>query len=241
MAVKKSSAKKPAQKSLPAKKSLSKRKGKAVEALFTTSTKENTTASYTTYARNSRLWVGVAVVAVAILLYVFRGLFIAAMVNGQPVTRLAVINQLEKQNGKQALSNLVVQDLIAQEASRRHISVSQADIDSQIKKIEDSLKGQGVTLDDALAARGLTKQDLTSQIKLQTLLTKMVGTTVKVTDDDVQAYIDKNQDSLPKDMSDDDIKKQVRSQLEQQQLQDKTQAFVADLQKKAKINYFVSY
>lgn len=193
------------------------------------------------YVKNPRLWVGVAVVVVAVLLYTYKGLFVAAMVNGQPVSRLSVISQLEKQGGKQALSNVITEDLVMQEAQKRHITVSQSDIDGQIKKIEDSLKGQGVTLDDALAARGLTRQDLVDQIKLQGLLDKMVGTNVKVTDDDVQAYIDKNQDSLPKDLSDDDLKKQVRQQLEQQQLQDKTQAFLSDLQKKASIQYFVSY
>lgn len=224
-------------------------KKKAVAAKVTSAQKttktvlpvQSTTPVAASYVKNPRLWVGVAVVVLAVLLYAYKGLFVAAMVNGQPVSRLSVISQLEKQGGKQALSNVITEDLVMQEAQKRHITVSQSDIDGQIKKIEDSLKGQGVTLDDALAARGLTRQDLVDQIKLQGLLDKMVGTNVKVTDDDVQAYIDKNQDSLPKDLSDDDLKKQVRQQLEQQQLQDKTQAFLSDLQKKASIQYFVSY
>lgn len=193
------------------------------------------------YMRNPRLWVGAAVVVLAVLVYVYKGLFVAAVVNGQPISRLEVVGQLEKQNGKQALSNLVIQVLVMQEAQKRNISVSQSDVDGEIKKIDDQLKGQGVTLQDALAARGMTQKDLTDQIKLQKLLDKMVGATVKVTDDDIQAYIDKNQDSLPQDVSDEDLRKQVRTQLEQQQLQDKTQTFVADLQKKAKVTYFVGY
>jgi len=193
------------------------------------------------YAKNPRLWVGVAVVVVAFLLFTFKGLFVAALVNGQPISRASVVSMLEAQNGRQTLDNLVAETLIQQEAQKRHVTVSQSDIDSQMKKIDAQLKAQGMTLDSALAARGMTKTDLTNQLKLQLLLNKMVGTSVKVTDDNVQSYIDKNQDSLPQNMSDDDLRKQVRTQLEQQQLTQKTQAFVADLQKKAKITYFVNY
>lgn len=222
-------------------------KGKSVEkqqsSLHVASMKKSqtTTVSYAQYVQNPRMWVGAAAVLVVVLLFLFKGIFIAALVNGQPISRLQVINQLEKQNGKQALSNLVVEDLIMQEAQNRHIGVSQSDIEGQVKKIQDTLKTQGVTLNDALAARGLTQQDLVDQIKVQTLLNKMVGSSVKVSDADVQAYIDKNQDSLPKDLSDVQLKAQVRQQLQQQQLQDKTQTFIADLQKKAQIQYFVSY
>lgn len=202
---------------------------------------KTTTAGVTPYIKNPRFWVGVGVVVLAVVIYLTRGLFVAALVNGQPISRLSVVSQLEKQGGKQALDNLVVETLIRQEAQKKHVVVTQADVDTQVKKIEDQLKGQGVTLDDALAARGMTRNDLVTQIQLQAMIDKLVGTSVKVTDDDVNAYITKNQDSLPKDLSNDELKKQVRTQLEQQQLQTKTQAYVAGLQKTAKINYFVSY
>ncbi|HSD98705.1 MAG TPA: SurA N-terminal domain-containing protein [Patescibacteria group bacterium] len=195
----------------------------------------------TLYVKNPRLWVGVSVVVVVLALFFFKGLFIAATVNGQPISRLAVVSQLEKQGGKQALDNLIVENLIRQEAQKRHVSVSQTDIDGQIKKIEDQLKGQGMTLDNALAAQGLTKSDLVDQLTIQALLTKMIGNSVSVSDADIEKYIAANQDNLPKDLSDADLKSQVKSQLEQQQLQTKTQAFVATLQKNAKITYFVGY
>lgn len=191
--------------------------------------------------KNPRLWVGVVVVVLAVLAYVYKGLFIAAMVNGQPISRFSVISQLEEQNGKQALDNLVVESLVNQEAKKRNIVISQAEVNSEVAKIEDQLKGQGTTLDSALAARGLTRNDLNNQIKLQDELNKMVGASVNVSDADIQKYIDQNQDSLPKDLSDSDLRNQVKQQLEQQALQTKTQAFVADLQKKASITYFVSY
>lgn len=234
-------------KSLPARKSVERKSVKTIEkktstAMSATSFQKSAiqVAQMKTYVKNPRFWVGVVVIVVAVLVVVFKGLFVAAVVNGQPISRLAVISQVEKQNGKQALDNLVVESLVMQEAQKRHITVTQSDMDGQIKKIEDQLKGQGVTLDDALSARGLSRADLTDQLKVQEMLNKMV-TAPKVTDADIQSYIDKNQDSLPKDLSDADLKSQVKSQLEQQQLQNNIQSFVANLQKNAKISYFVDY
>ncbi len=195
----------------------------------------------TTNARNPRLWVGLAIVVLAVLAFAGKGFFIAAVVNGQPISRIAVVQQLEKQNGKQAVNSLITQTLISQEAEKKHVTVSQADVNGDLKKIDDALKAQGQSLDTALAARGLSKQELVQQITLQKMIEKMVGKDVKVSDEDVQKYIDTNQDTLPKDLSDTDLRKQVRQQLEQQQLQTKTQTFVSDLQKKAKISYFVNY
>lgn len=194
-----------------------------------------------TNLRNPRLWVGVAVVLLAILLYAGRGILIAAMVNGQPISRLAVIQQLEKQAGKDALNGLIGEVLIQQEAQKEHVAVSQSEVDASEAQIANALKSQGTNLNDALAARGMTKQQLDNQIALDKMLTKMVGKNVKVTDQQVQDYINANQSNLPQGLSDDQLKAQVKQQLEQQQLTTLKQQFVDNLQKKASIQTFVNY
>lgn len=193
------------------------------------------------YVKNPRLWVGAAVVVVAILLYVYKGLFIAATVNGQPISRLAVVSQLEQQGGKQELDTLIAENLVLQEAKKRNITIPQSQINGEVATIENQLKGQGTTLDAALAARGMSRNDLVQQMEIQDLLNKMVGSSVTVTDAQIQSYIDQNKDSLPQGLSGADLKAQVKSQLEQQELQSKTQAFLANLQKNAKVTYFVNY
>src|SRR3989344_668284 len=62
------------------------------------------------------------------LLYLSKGLFIAAIVNGKPVSRMALIKNLEKTGGKQALDSLVTQELIKQEARKENITVGDEDI-----------------------------------------------------------------------------------------------------------------
>lgn len=234
-------AKKSLKKTLPSKKITAKKTSAKPQASKQQNIPSLTTPAVTTNARNPRLWIGLAIVILAILAFVFKGLFIAAIVNGQPISRIAVLQQLEQQNGRQTISDLITKTLITQEAQKRHVTVSQSEVNSDLQNIDKALKAQGQNLDTALASRGMSKQQLIEQITLQKLVEKMVGKDVKVTDDDVQKYIDNNKDNLPQDLSDDDLKKQVRSQLEQQQLQEKTQTFVTNLQKNAKISYFVNY
>lgn len=201
----------------------------------------NSVDSLRTNLKNPRLWVGLAVVLLIVILFACKGLFVAAVVNGEPISRLSVVQQLEAQNGKDALDSLISETLIKQEASKEHVSVSQSEVNAAEQQISNTLKSQGMTLDQALSSRGMTKQQLENQIVVQQMVTKMVGKNITVSDQQVQDYITANKDSLPQGLSDDQLKAQVKQQLLQQALQNKTQSFVADLQKKASIQYFVSY
>jgi hypothetical protein len=75
--------------------------------------------------------------------YFFRGVFVAAVVDGSPISRLSVIRELEKQAGQQALDRLVTQKLVDAEVIRKKIVIPSSDMDAEIKKIEDSVTKQG--------------------------------------------------------------------------------------------------
>ena len=191
--------------------------------------------------KTPRVFITLIIVIIAGLLFYFRGLFVAAIVNGEPITRLSLISQMEKKDGKQMLSTLITQTLILQEARKRKIDVSQQEIDADIKKIEAGLTSQGQTLDQAMLAQGITREDLSKDIRIQKLVEKMFAKDVKVADSEVTDYIDKNQSSIPTNLTSDDVKKQVRQQLEQQKLSANFQTWLDSAQKNAKINYFVNY
>jgi len=149
------------------------------------------------------------IIALIIIAFSLKGLFVVALVNGEPIARIAVVSELEKQGGKQALSSLVNQTLILQEARKKNIQVSQAEIDAAAKQIEDSLKSQGQNLDTALAMQGMTRKDLSTQLKLRSLVEKLLTDKVKVTDKEVADYIEKNKDTFPAEMKEEEIKKSV--------------------------------
>ena len=185
--------------------------------------------------------VAAIIILLGVLLYSFRALFVAAVVNGQPISRWEVMSQAEKQAGKQTLDTLVTNALVEQEAQKKHVTVSDSEIDSQIKTIQSSLSKNGQTLDQVLVSKGMTRDDLRKLIRLDKLVEKMAAKDVKVSDKEVQDYIDKNKDSLPQNQTDSQLQTTVRQQLQQQKANDKVQAWLANLQKNAHVTYFVQY
>ena len=191
--------------------------------------------------RKSKFFIPFLIVILTVVLFFSKGFFIAALVNGQPVSRLEVIRELEKREGKNALSSLVNQLLILQEAKKKNIEVSQKEILDSAKQIEENFKTQGQNLDAALQAQGLTRKDFTDQLKLRKFVEKLLANDTKVTDKEVADYIEKNKDTLPKDMKEEEVRTGVRQQLEQQKFSIKSQELITRLEKDAKINYFVNY
>ena len=193
------------------------------------------------YLKQPKFFIPLIIILLAALAFSLRSFFVVALVNGEPITRLSLIAELEKQGGKQTLSALVNQALILQEAKKKNIEVSQGEIDRSAKQIEESLKSQGQDLNTALAMQGLTRQDFLMQLKLRSLVEKLLADQIKVTDKEVNDYIEKNKETLPTDLKEDEIKKGVREQLKQQKMASASQSWLANLTKSAKINYFVSY
>lgn len=201
---------------------------------------QTTTSSNLRGIKIKDLILPVGIFIVAVLIWLFRDQVVVATVNGQPITRLAVVSELEKKDGKTVLDSMVTESLILQEAKKRGVSVSDAEVNSETSKIEKSITSQGQSLDMVLAQQGMNRSDLNKQVKLQLLLKKMVGN-VSVTDKEVTDYIAQNKDSLPQSTDEAQLKSQVKAQLEQQKIGEKIQTFVASLQSKAKINYLHNY
>lgn len=185
---------------------------------------------------------GIVILLVAGMMYVVRNFLIVSTVNGQPITRLELIQELEKQQGQKTLANLKTKVLILQEAKKQNITVSQKDVDDEVKKIEEILKNQGQKLNDVLASQQKSKELFLEQVKFQVMIKRLVGKDVKVTDKDISDYIDTNKNSFPEGTKiDDKLKETVKQQLEQQKLDQRVQTWIDELQKKAKIVDYVKF
>lgn len=228
-----------------AKKKIVKKTIAKIQPLEETSALENTSSlnniSSLTSIKKPYLYTAVAALAVVLIAYLARGLFVAAIVNGQPITRLAVVKELEQQYGETTINSLITKSLIQQEAKKQNVQISDAEVDTEIKKIEDNIKQQGQNFDELLAAQNLTKDKLKEQIKLEKTIQKIIGKDIQVTDKDVQDYITANAESLPADSDPETLKPAIKQQLEQQKMSEKFQTWLEDLKKKAKINYLVNY
>ncbi|OGF70407.1 hypothetical protein A3H65_01440 [Candidatus Giovannonibacteria bacterium RIFCSPLOWO2_02_FULL_45_14] len=182
----------------------------------------------------------VAVILLAAIGYGYRGLVVAATVDGSPISRLSVIRMLEKQSGKIVLDNLITEKLIASEAEKRGISIPKEEIDAVVSDIEKQVGAQGQTLDQALSMRNMTREDLISQITLEKELQKILSDQIQVSGSDIDNFIKENKITPPKG-EEADFRKNVEDQLRQQKLSSEANVFITSLKEKASIGRFVDY
>jgi len=181
------------------------------------------------------------VVIVLGLLYLFKGLFVVAIVGGSPITRLELVRELEKQGGSQVLDSLVTQKIIYLEASKKKVSVSEAEIDNDIAAIEEQLKAQGTDINTALSMQGQTMSDLKKSIKLKLVIEKILADKLSITDAEITEYFNTNKATLYKENKLEEVKEDIRSALMQQKLGTEYQTWIEDLKTKTNITKFVNF
>ncbi len=169
-------------------------------------------------AQRKRILMALILVIIVAVAYLFKSSFIVAMVNNRPITRMAVVSELEKQAGEQALDSLITKSLVYQEASKKNVTVTQEEIDKQLSTVEEQLKEQGHTFDEALEAQGVTRAEVEEQARFQLLIEKLFKNEVKLSDKEVDKYIAENAEFF-KEVKPADAKITARDQLESEKLQ----------------------
>jgi len=80
------------------------------------------------------------VITLAALAY-YRYGFVAT-VNGQPISRLQYYQNMEKQIGKSVLDQLVSENVVLTEASKKGVIIEKSVIDAEVGKVEASSKNR---------------------------------------------------------------------------------------------------
>ncbi len=187
---------------------------------------------------------GVIAIAVVLVLVGFlftRGYLVAATVNGSPISRMALTERLENQDGKQTLEAMIREKVLNDEFARFGITIESEAIAEEIKTIEAQVSAQGGTLDQALAQQGMTMALLENQIEAQLKLEKVLGEKVTVSDEEVSAYITESGIQIPEGESVETFNQEIAEQLKQQKFQAEAQTWVAEVTDKAVINYYLKF
>jgi hypothetical protein len=171
--------------------------------------------------------ISAGVIIVALLLILLPHLAVA-WVDGKPITIFSYYHALDQKYGKDTKDQMISEQLVTDEAAKRGVSVSQDEVNSQIKLLEDQASGSA-NLNDILAQQGLTRSDFEKQIKLQSLIKKMFDSEASVSSQDVDNYIQQNKSQLP-DPVDDKTKQSITDQLKQQKLVQAFQTWLSGAQ-----------
>jgi len=181
----------------------------------------------------------VVVFAVTLFLVLNFNLFVAGTVNGFPISRIAVIRELEKQGGSQILDNLVIEMLIIQEGGKNGIVITDQMIQEEIKIIEEQLVSQGIDLEQALSLQGQTISDLEKSIKTRLTVEKLLGDEVGVSEEEINTYYEENSEFYPEGTTLENIKDDIEDQLKQQKIAGQYEKLISDLKENSSIKLFV--
>lgn len=180
------------------------------------------------------------IVIVLALLFVYKSIFVAAVVNGSPISRLSVIQEVEKKSGKAALDMIIIQKVLADEVRKQGIVISASEIDTEMKEIEDRFAAQATTLDAMLASQGMTRADVTKQITTQLQVEKLLGDKIAVSEAEIDQFIATNKITVPED-KEAEMRTQVAAQLKQEKTNKEGNALVESLRSTAKVTFYVQY
>jgi disulfide bond formation protein DsbB len=214
------------------------------ESLETQKIEVTTLVAKSTDEKGPHLLYGAMAIAVVLVIVGFlftRGYIVAATVNGSPISRIALNERLERQDGKQTLEAMINEKALADEFARLGITVEPNAVAEQIKKIEAQIAAQGGTLDDALLQQGMTMDMLEQQIDSQLKVEKALGEKIKVTDEEVVTFVTENGIEIPDGEPVETFNQEIKEQLKQQKLQTEVQAWISEVIDKATIKYYVRY
>jgi len=186
--------------------------------------------------QKTKLFAGlVFVILLLTAAYLYNRYWIVAKFNDQTISRLEYIQAMEKQVGKNTLENMIIERLIISSAKTNNVTVPAEVLDQKIKEIEDQLSMQGSTLDATLAKEGMTREELTNQIRIQQLAEIMGQGNTDVSEDEIKTFLTENKDFLPEGKTNDELKSLAKDEIQQQKKSQNIEAWISNLRSSAQV------
>lgn len=187
--------------------------------------------------RSSKKFYIILIAIGLLLLFIYKkNWFVAATVNGSPITNLELQMKLNKQFRSQILTQLINEKIILAEAAKNNTIATEAEISNKISEIETQVGG-AQALDALLTQQGQTRDSIRQQIRLQLSIEKLYVNEATVSGEEVNTFIEQNKEQLratdsagQQKEAEETLKNQKLSQIFSQKFQ--------ELKTKAKIQTF---
>jgi len=117
-------------------------------------------------------------------------------VNGVKISKGDLYDTLIKGgNGESAVEGLITYELVNQEAQKKGITVTDADLNRELDVIKKSM-GSEEAFQQALVQYKMTEDDLHADLLEQAQLRKLLSSQINITDEDIKNYYDQNKASF---------------------------------------------
>ena len=139
--------------------------------------------------------IGAVIASAVFLVASFAPSEAVATVNGKEIERDALYGEMVKATGAETLDAMIANEIIKQEMEKADIKVTQEEMDAEMAVYEKAYGGQEA-LESAVAATGMTMEDLTADIEAQVKIEKLLGPEIEITDEAIKTYFEENKESL---------------------------------------------
>lgn len=188
------------------------------------------------FRSSKKFYLLLLVLGITLVVIFKKSWFIAATVDGTPVTNLELQSRLNQQFRVQVLNQLINEKILLLQAAKSASIPTDAEITSKIAELETQVGGKEA-LDTLLSQQGQTRLTLRDQVKLQLTASKLYDKEATVSAEEVSQFLEQNKQSLSATDSAsqqqeayDLLKQQKLSQIFSQKFQ--------ELRQKAKITIF---
>lgn len=193
-------------------------------------------STLTSYRPSKKIWIIIAAIAILLLFTTQKGVFLAATVNGAPITNLELLSRLNQQYRTQMINQLVNEKLILGEAQKKGIAVSGKEVEEKIAQVEGNVGGPEA-LNNLLSQQGQSRASLRDQIRVQLVIEKLYANEATVSAEEVDTFITDNKSSLQATNSAEQTKEATEI-LKQQKLGKAFNEKFQELKSAAKIQIF---
>jgi foldase protein PrsA len=132
---------------------------------------------------------------------------------------------------------LIVDILVRQEAKAKEIKVTQEDLEGVIGRIKEQL-GENADLDSVLASQGIKRSEFEEGIRVEVMVRKLLEKEITVAEEEISKFIKENKKTMEA-TSEPDLRQEARQILADQKISQKINSWIAELEKKAKIERFI--
>lgn len=189
-----------------------------------------------TYRPSKTVYIIALIAGILLLAMYKKSWFIAATVNGSPVTNLDLQLRLNQQFRTQTLNQMINEKIILDEAAKNNAIPSEEEISKKVSEIETSVGG-AQALDTLLSQQGQTRDSIRQQIRLQLSIEKLYASEATVSAEEVDKFLESSRESLRATDSASQVK-EAENLLKQQKLSQIFNQKFQELRKRAKIQIF---
>lgn len=189
---------------------------------------------------NKQLLIGLAVVLVVGFFYNFRGLFIAATVNGEMISRREFNAEVQRMVGTKVLDQLVIQKLITQTIKSQGVVIDTQSVQAEIDVIKAGIEGTGITFEEALEKEGVVYAELVENITIKLGLKGLLADKIVVTEEEIDAYILARKIEVTEETKG-ETRNTIKTQLEQEKFDLEVGPYLEGLKTEAKLKTYIKF